>query len=44
MEKKYEYLDLLDRKLDESQRKVCCSDINTIVAAGAGSGAAAKPG
>ncbi|MEE1165617.1 MAG: UvrD-helicase domain-containing protein [Treponema sp.] len=38
MEKKYEYLDLLDRKLDESQRKVCCSDINTIVAAGAGSG------
>lgn len=38
MENKYEYLDLLDKKLDESQRKVCCSNINTIVAAGAGSG------
>lgn len=32
------YLDLLDRRLDDQQMKVCCSTGNTIVAAGAGSG------
>ena len=34
----YEYLDFQERKLDETQRKVCCRTKNTIVAAGAGSG------
>ena len=34
----YSYLDLLEKKLDEKQRRVCCSSDNTIVAAGAGSG------
>ena len=37
-ENKYEYLDLLNRKLDPSQKKACCRTQNTIVAAGAGSG------
>ncbi|MFA6856472.1 MAG: UvrD-helicase domain-containing protein [Treponema sp.] len=32
------YFALLDRCLDDQQMKVCCSDGNTIVAAGAGSG------
>ena len=36
--KEYEYLDLLDKKLDKKQYAVCCSLDNTIVAAGAGSG------
>ncbi len=34
----YEYLDLLERKLDDRQIKVCCRAENTVVAAGAGSG------
>ena len=34
----YKYLDLLERKLDPAQKKVCCTTENTIVAAGAGSG------
>ena len=34
----YEYLNLLARKLDDSQKKVCCRTENTVVAAGAGSG------
>lgn len=34
----YKYLDLLERKLDESQRAACCRNVNTVVAAGAGSG------
>lgn len=34
----YEYLDLLERKLDDRQKKVCCRAENTVVAAGAGSG------
>lgn len=34
----YEYLDLLERKLDAQQKKACCTQDNTIVAAGAGSG------
>ena len=34
----YEYLDLLARKLDDAQKKVCCRTENTVVAAGAGSG------
>ena len=38
MAKEYEYLDLLERKLDEQQRQVCCRTDNSVVAAGAGSG------
>lgn len=38
MANKYEYLDLLDRKLDDNQKAACCVQKNTIVAAGAGSG------
>ena len=38
MENNYNYLDLLERKLDPQQRKVCCRTENTVVAAGAGSG------
>lgn len=38
MAKEFEYLDLLERKLDEQQRKVCCRTDNSVVAAGAGSG------
>ena len=38
MNAKYEYLDLLKRKLDPSQKAACCRTENTIVAAGAGSG------
>ncbi|MDE6737461.1 MAG: UvrD-helicase domain-containing protein, partial [Treponemataceae bacterium] len=34
----YEYLDLLERKLDDRQKRVCCRTANTVVAAGAGSG------
>ena len=34
----YEYLNLLARKLDDAQKKVCCRTENTVVAAGAGSG------
>ena len=34
----YEYLDLLERKLDDRQKKVCCRTDNSVVAAGAGSG------
>ena len=34
----YEYLDLLERKLDDRQKQVCCRTENTVVAAGAGSG------
>lgn len=34
----YKYLDLLQRKLDPSQKAACCRTQNTIVAAGAGSG------
>lgn len=34
----YEYLDLLDRTLDDRQKRVCCRTENTVVAAGAGSG------
>ena len=38
MTEMYEYLDLLKRKLDNRQKKVCCRADNTVVAAGAGSG------
>ncbi|WP_027728055.1 exodeoxyribonuclease V subunit beta [Treponema sp. C6A8] len=38
MKKEYEYLNLLERKLDPRQSDVCCRTDNTIVAAGAGSG------
>ena len=38
MSENYDYLDLLERKLDPRQREVCCRTDNTIVAAGAGSG------
>ena len=38
MDNEYKYLDLLERKLDPIQRKVCCRTENTVVAAGAGSG------
>lgn len=38
MDNEYKYLDLLERKLDPLQRKVCCRTDNTVVAAGAGSG------
>jgi ATP-dependent exoDNAse (exonuclease V) beta subunit len=38
MAKEYECLDLLERKLDEQQRQVCCRTDNSVVAAGAGSG------
>ena len=38
MSENYDYLDLLERKLDPKQRAVCCRTDNTIVAAGAGSG------
>ncbi len=38
MENEYKYLDLLEKKLDPIQRKVCCRTDNTVVAAGAGSG------
>lgn len=34
----YEYLNILERKLDDQQKKVCCAEQNTVVAAGAGSG------
>lgn len=34
----YEYLDLLERTLDDRQKRVCCRTANTVVAAGAGSG------
>ena len=34
----YAYLDLLEKKLDNKQKAVCCRTDNTIVAAGAGSG------
>ena len=34
----FAYLDILDKKLDKSQRAACCRDLNTVVAAGAGSG------
>lgn len=34
----YAYLDLLERKLDDRQKRVCCRTENTVVAAGAGSG------
>lgn len=34
----FSYLDILDKKLDKSQRTACCRDLNTVVAAGAGSG------
>ena len=34
----FEYLDLLEKKLDPVQKECCCSEGNTIVAAGAGSG------
>lgn len=34
----YEYLGLLNRKLDNGQRDACCVQKNTIVSAGAGSG------
>lgn len=34
----YDYLDLLDKKLDDQQKKACCAEGNTIVSAGAGSG------
>lgn len=37
-EREYPYLNLLERKLDGQQLKVCCRTQNTIVAAGAGSG------
>ena len=33
MAKEYEYLDLLERKLDEQQRQVCCRTDNSVVAA-----------
>lgn len=37
--KKYpDYLNLLDRKLNDEQLSVCCAEGNTVVAAGAGSG------
>ncbi|MCR4952954.1 MAG: UvrD-helicase domain-containing protein, partial [Treponema sp.] len=38
LSKSYEYLDLLSKKLDDRQKKVCCRTGNTVVAAGAGSG------
>ena len=38
IQNKYQYLDLLEKKLDKKQYDVCCSLDNTIVAAGAGSG------
>ena len=38
MSNNYEYLDLLGKKLDDSQKKVCCHVGNAVVAAGAGSG------
>lgn len=38
MNSKYEYLNQLSKKLDESQQKVCFRTDNTVVAAGAGSG------
>ena len=38
MSDKYDYLNLLERKLDPHQKEVCCRTENTIVAAGAGSG------
>lgn len=34
----FSYLDILDKKLDKSQREACCRELNTVVAAGAGSG------
>ena len=34
----YDYLDLLARRLDDRQKRVCCRTENTVVAAGAGSG------
>ncbi|MBR3814264.1 MAG: UvrD-helicase domain-containing protein [Spirochaetaceae bacterium] len=34
----FSYLDILDKKLDKSQRAACCRGLNTVVAAGAGSG------
>ena len=38
LQNNYEYLDLLEKKLDSKQKAVCCRTDNTIVAAGAGSG------
>ena len=38
MSENYDYLNLLSRKLDASQKNVCCRTENTVVAAGAGSG------
>lgn len=32
------YLELLERRLDDQQKKVCCTEKNAVVAAGAGSG------
>ncbi|MBO7135729.1 MAG: UvrD-helicase domain-containing protein, partial [Spirochaetaceae bacterium] len=34
----FSYLDILEKKLDKSQRAACCRNLNTVVAAGAGSG------
>lgn len=38
MASSYEYLKNFEPRLDDQQMKVCCSSVNTIVAAGAGSG------
>ncbi|NLK46454.1 MAG: UvrD-helicase domain-containing protein [Treponema sp.] len=38
MSNNFSYLDFLDKKLDESQKAACCRELNTVVAAGAGSG------
>ena len=38
MSDNFSYLDILEKKLDKSQRAACCRNLNTVVAAGAGSG------
>ncbi|MBP5793283.1 MAG: UvrD-helicase domain-containing protein, partial [Spirochaetaceae bacterium] len=38
MNDNFAYLDILEKKLDKSQRAACCRNLNTVVAAGAGSG------
>ncbi len=38
MSDNFSYLDILEKKLDKSQRAACCRELNTVVAAGAGSG------
>ena len=38
MNDNFSYLDILEKKLDKSQRAACCRNLNTVVAAGAGSG------